>query len=398
VVRRKDGPRVRSLAELKGERSQRLGAEAGSVADYNLRRRGYLRRLFPNQLAVLKALSDGEIDFAYLWANAGWTLHVSPDFDAKLAIDRSVEPEDRWPIAIAMRQGDDPLKSQVDAALGALVADGTVARALTKYHLDLVQPNPARSTRRGREPDMSKVQRSRHPYDALARIRSAGELVVGLDQNNLPFSTAHPMPGGLDYEIAGLLAEQLGVSLRVYWAYSAHDSYPSKLAAKQLCDVILGVMPDDRFAQRVLFSRPYAVARYQLVVKSGAGPLSAEAPLAVEEGIAVRGLAGHPVRTYPSTEAVLEAVATGHEPAGYVVSTRGPWLAHQLWPDKLEFRSPPESGDAFPITAAVRKADRELKQAIDRAWDELERSGRLVQVFARWQIPYESVTAAGKGR
>ena len=42
-------------------------------------------------------------------------------------------------------------------------------------------------------------------------------------------------------------AEELGVSLRVYWAYSAHDSYPSKLAAKQLCDVILGVMPDDRF-------------------------------------------------------------------------------------------------------------------------------------------------------
>jgi ABC-type amino acid transport substrate-binding protein len=279
-----------------------------------------------------------------------------------------------------------------------LVADGTVARALTKYHLDLGQPDPARPTRRGHEPDMSKIQRSKHPYDALARIRSAGELVVGLDQNNLPFSTAHPSPGGLDYEIAGLLAEQLGVSLRVYWAYSAHDSYPSKLAAKQLCDVILGVIPDDRFAQRVLFSRPYAVARYQFVVKAGAGPLPAEAPLSVEEGVAVRGLAGHSVRTYPSTEAVLEAVATGHEPAGYVVSTRGPWLAHQRWPDKLEFRSPPQSTDFFPITAAVRKADRDLKEAIDRAWDELERSGRLSHVFARWHIPYQSVAAAGKGK
>ena len=176
-----------------------------------------------------------------------------------------------------MRQGDDELKRHVDAALDALIADGTVARALARYHVPY-QPLSGSSrdaqanadgtiqhavADRGREPEMRKIQTSKHPYAGLARIRSAGELVVGLDQNNLPFSTAHPEPAGLDYEIAGLLAEQLGVSLRVYWAYSAHDSYPSKLAAKQLCDVILGVMPDDRFAQRVLYSRPYYVARYQ---------------------------------------------------------------------------------------------------------------------------------------
>ncbi len=79
---------------------------------------------------------------------------------------------------------------------------------------------------------------------------------MALDQNNLPFSTAHPKPLGLDYEIAGLLAQQLGLPLRVYWALSTHDSYPSKLSAKRLCDVILGIMPDDRFGERVIYSRP----------------------------------------------------------------------------------------------------------------------------------------------
>jgi ABC-type amino acid transport substrate-binding protein len=112
----------------------------------------------------------------------------------------------------------------------------------------------------------------------------------------------------------------------------------------------------------------------------------------MEEGVAVHGLAGHPARPYPSTEAVLEAVATGREPAGYVISTRGPWLAHQRWPGKMEFHPLPASADAFPISAAVRKSDRALKEAIDRAWDELERSGRLEQVFARWHIPYERAT------
>lgn len=385
LVRRKDGPRARSLADLKGERSRRLGAEAGSIADYRLSRRGYLRRLHRNQAAALKALADGEIDFAYLWANVGWALHASPDLTAKLEIVPGIEPEDRWKIAVALRRGDDELKRRVDEALGSLLADGTVARALARYHL----PDPDRT---GRSPDFRKVQTSRHPYDALARIRSAGELVVGLDQNNPPFSSAHPVPAGLDYEIAGLLAEQLGVSLRVYWAVAAHDSYPSKLTTRRLSDVILGVMPDDRFADRVLYSKPYQVARYRVVVRRGDGRPADSVPMAVERGVAVRGLRGRATHEYASTEAVLEAVTTGRERAGYAIATRGAWLAHERWPGRLEFL--PATGaeatvDAFPIVAAVRKSDGELRDAIDRAWDELDRSGRLAEAFARWHIPHE---------
>jgi polar amino acid transport system substrate-binding protein len=242
---------------------------------------------------------------------------------------------------------------------------------------------------------MGKVQTSGRPYYGLARVRSAGALVVGLDQNNLPFSTAHPTPAGLDYEVAGLLAEKLGVSLRVYWAYSAHDSYPSKLASKQLCDVILGVMPDDRFGERVLFSRPYYSATYRLVTRTGEAIDPGRGVVAVEEGVAIRGLKDRAVRPYPSTDSVLEAVATGRVDAGYVISTRGPWLAHKNWPGKLAFGPAPGPVDRFPISAAVRKSDRDLKDAIDRALDELDGSGELARVFARWGIPYEPATARG---
>ena len=156
-------------------------------------------------------------------------------------------------------------------------------------------------------------------------------------------------------------------------------------------------MPDDRFAQRVLYSRPYHVARYRVVVRSGEGRPSASAPMAVEQGVAVRGLEGRSIHPYPSTEAVLEAVATGRERAGYVIATRGAWLAHERWPGKLEFlpAAATPRPTRFPIVAAVRKSDRELKDAIDRAWDELDRSGRLARAFARWHIPYEP---AGEAR
>ncbi|MGH7170388.1 MAG: substrate-binding periplasmic protein, partial [Gemmataceae bacterium] len=133
LVQRKNGPHVHSLADIKGAKSRRLGAEAGSVADYRLRQRGYLRRLFRNQLAVLKSLNDGDIDYAYLWANAAWTLHTSPDWALEIAAN--YVPEDRWNIAVALRQGDDELKKHVDAALEKLVKDGTVSRTLKRYHM-----------------------------------------------------------------------------------------------------------------------------------------------------------------------------------------------------------------------------------------------------------------------
>jgi polar amino acid transport system substrate-binding protein len=400
LVQRKNVPHVKSLSELKRAKSQRLGAEAGSIADYSLRQRGYLRRLYRNQLAVLKAVSDGDIDFAYLWANAGWTLHVSPDFSAELV--PNYVPEDHWNIAVAMSRGDDELKKHVDAALDSLIADGTIGRALGRYHVPYhaafpepphdAQSSTAQSVRhevakRGPEQQTQTIQTSKHAYEGLARVGSAGELVVGLDQNNLPFSTAHPQPAGLDYELAGLLAQELGVRLRVYWAYSAHESYPSKLATKGLCDVILGVMPDDRFGGRVLYSHPYYHARYQLVTRTGAGTPALDEPLAIEAGVAVRGVESRALRLFSCTEAVLDAVATGKVSGGYVVSTRGSWLAQRLWPGKLVFL--PTVGptvDCFPICAALRKGDRDLTDAIDHAWQKLDRSGRLAQILARWHI------------
>jgi ABC-type amino acid transport substrate-binding protein len=152
---------------------------------------------------------------------------------------------------------------------------------------------------------------------------------------------------------------------------------------------MLGVMADDRFGHRVLYSRPYYHAKYQVAVRSGDELPPVQEPFAVEQGVAVRGLGGRAARFYPSTAAILDGIAQGHERAGYVISTRGPWLAHERWTAKLSFLPAPESVDRFPICAAVRKSDGDLRDAIDRAWAELDRSGQLAKVFARWHVPYE---------
>jgi len=428
LVTRKGAPQAKSLEDLKGDKSRRLGAEAGSVADYELRQRGYLRRLFRTQLSVLKSLNDGGIDYAYLWANAGWTLHTSPEFEVEFAA--GYVPEDHWNIAVAMRRGDDELKRRVDKALEKLIDDKVVERALTDYHVSWFppfevapkvagtlrvpsvagesQPHDEDGTRsvpatndtiivrhappdRGLEPQMQRRERSKKRYTALERIRSAGVIVVGLDQNSLPFSAAHPEPAGLDYEIASLLAEKLHVSFSIYWGYSSHDSYPSKLATKELCDVMLGVMPDDRFGKRVSFSKPYYFSDYRFVVASGVADRSKEAPPAVERGLALRGIRERQVREYASLDKILEAVVDGKEQGGYVSAARGSWLAATRWPGKLEFvRQDADAVDRFPICAAVRKSDEDLKVALEQAFVELAESGKLAEVFARWHIPYDA--------
>lgn len=419
LVTRKDGPTAKALEELKGDKSRRIGTEAGSVADYQLRQRGYLRRLFRTQLSVLKSLNDGGIDYAYLWANVGWTLHTSPDLGVELV--PGYVPEDHWNIAVAMRKGDDELKRHVDAALQKLMDADAVSRVLTDYHVpyypvfaidknadadgdddakaktSVVVPAGAddgvirhEPTNRGPEPKMERRQRSKERYGGLQRIQSAGVLVVGLDQNSFPFSAAHPEPAGLDYEIAGLLAEKLGVTLKIYWAYSSHDSYPSKLATKELCDVMLGVMPDDRFGKRVAFSEPYYFLDYRFVVANQSAAPTGDVPIAVERGLALRGTKGRQVHELSSLAAILEAVAKGNEAAGYVSAAQGQWLAEQRWPGKLTFvRNESEKADRFPICAAVRKTDSDLTTAIDSAFEELAESGKLESVFKRWHVPYE---------
>jgi polar amino acid transport system substrate-binding protein len=420
LVARKDGPQIKSLKEIQGRASRRLGTQAGTVADYELRQRGYLRRLFGTQLAVLKAVSDGDIDYGYLWANVGWMLHHSPDLNARLI--PGYVPQDRWNFAVAMRKGDVTLKRHIDAGLQNLTQTGVVAETLGRYHVPYFEPFKSATdagseqldagfaqldagvangsdevaTRkpvdRGLEPQMQRRQRSRASYGGLEKVRARGTLVVGLDQNNLPLSSAHPKPSGLDYEIAELIAARLDVVLDIYWAYSSHDSYPSKLANKYFCDVMLGVMPDDRFSKRVIYTNPYYYAGYQLVVAAGVDSVNDETStdIAIEPGIAIRGLAGRGVKQYPDLHTILESVANGQAQAGYVIATKGQWLAAQKWPGQLQFQESRTTADRFPICAAVRRTEPDLKDTIENVLQQLHVSGQLAEVFARWNVPYDT--------
>jgi polar amino acid transport system substrate-binding protein len=149
VFVRKNGPRIKRLEELRGEQSSRLGTQAGTLADFVLKQRGYQRKLFGTQESVLKALADGQIDYAYLWSNAAWlarTPPLSPPWQGGVGVEivQPYELEDWRDMAISVRRGDERLREHLDAALAQLVKENFVEKLVSRYGLPYYPPTEAR--------------------------------------------------------------------------------------------------------------------------------------------------------------------------------------------------------------------------------------------------------------
>lgn len=130
---RKNGPRIGRLAELNEEQGRRLGTQAGTMADFALKQRGFQRKLYPSQPAVLKAVADGQLDYGYLWSNAAWLLRGPEDFPVEVV--QPYELEDWRDMAAAVRRSDDELRTHLDRALTELIQEKVVEDLMKRYGL-----------------------------------------------------------------------------------------------------------------------------------------------------------------------------------------------------------------------------------------------------------------------
>jgi hypothetical protein len=73
---------------------------------------------------------------------------------------------------------------------------------------------------------------------SLEEIHASGTLSVCLPANSLPFSSRHDTPAGFQVELAGLLAQQFGVSLQTDWVISPVQ------VLRASCDLLLDVIVD----------------------------------------------------------------------------------------------------------------------------------------------------------
>ena len=127
---RTGGPRIR-IAGLNVGQSQRLGTQAGTLADFRLKEWGFQHKRYGTQSAALKALAGGKIDYAYLWSSAAWPARPA----GKLGIEvvQPYELEDWREMAVAVRRGNAGLRQKLDGAVARLVEEGFIERLLQRY-------------------------------------------------------------------------------------------------------------------------------------------------------------------------------------------------------------------------------------------------------------------------
>lgn len=129
LVRRRDAPPLPSFEDA-GD--TRIGVEGESVVTYTLRQRGQPVHVLFDRDAVIEAVATGRARYGYLWGPVtAWSLRDRED----VVVAPEFESPDRWAFALAVPAESTALRADLDHALAALEADGTLERLITGYGL-----------------------------------------------------------------------------------------------------------------------------------------------------------------------------------------------------------------------------------------------------------------------
>jgi len=135
-------PNQSNVTSLDGLGSgQRVGVVVGSIASMKLDQRGIPTTPFVLEGDVLAALASGEVEAAAITPTAiGWYNMAHPQAHIRTIAAFADDPDLNWNLAVGMIGPDDKLRQQIDAALGEMLADGTIARIYARYGIEMRAP------------------------------------------------------------------------------------------------------------------------------------------------------------------------------------------------------------------------------------------------------------------
>jgi len=244
---------------------------------------------------------------------------------------------------------------------------------------------------------------------AAADVVSDGEaLRVCADPDNLPYSNAAEQ--GFENRIARVIADALGRPLRYEWQPLGRGFVRKTLGAGS-CDVFIGVPAG---FERVLTTRPYYRSVYVFVNRADAAHklASFDDPLLGRMAIGVQLVGddlaatppGHALSRHGAIERVVGYMAWGDGPAAARAAADlaagrldaavlwGPqagWFARRSAVPLVVTPARPPSDVPLPfdfeIAMGVRKDDRALRDALDRAI--VERHDEIVAILDAYAVP-----------
>jgi polar amino acid transport system substrate-binding protein len=119
----------------------KTGVQLGTLAEGAVFNRRFPMERYHSTEEALAGLEKNEVGAALLFGPmAAWS--IQQNHREKLKISSAFEPKAdwQWSLAIAVRQQDQELKTQLDEALGRMLADKRIAAVLAKYGVPFKSP------------------------------------------------------------------------------------------------------------------------------------------------------------------------------------------------------------------------------------------------------------------
>jgi ABC-type amino acid transport substrate-binding protein len=213
------------------------------------------------------------------------------------------------------------------------------------------------------------------------------------DPSNLPFSSQNEQDPGFEVEIARAIAQSLGAGFSVHWFPTAREVVAFRQLYDDRCDVLMGMPISERFTNdkpRLTFSAPYYLMG-QAIVSSSLGAVRSLDDLKGKViGVQAMTLSDQLVyeralirKVYLSPEETFTALARGEVDAAVMESPLAGWYVKKNPGFRASAITDPLR--ELRIGAAVRKTDRELKDALDRTIQDLQ-STKIPDILARYGV------------
>ncbi|RPI35947.1 MAG: ABC transporter permease subunit [Nitrospiraceae bacterium] len=230
--------------------------------------------------------------------------------------------------------------------------------------------------------------------NTLEKIQKRGYLLWGSDaEGGAPYIFPDPKDPskliGFEVDLADEIAKELGV--RPQQAQNAWDSLVPALMRGDSDIAMNGIEITPQREKEVLFSRPYYIYTEQLVVRrdeeviKGVGDLKGKKVGTLSGTVAqdiLMNMGGVDVKTYAGQVEPYEDLAIGRLDA---VLLDLPIAAYYAKPNpKLKYAGPPVGEGFYAI--AIRKGDEDLKKRIDEILNKLMKSGRLREIYEKWDL------------
>src|SRR5436190_2645223 len=228
----------------------------------------------------------------------------------------------------------------------------------------------------------------------LARIRAQGEVRWAGDlQGGEPYVFRDPRDPaklvGFEVDLMLALAARLGVRER--FVQNDWSNLVPSLERGDFDLIVNGLEDTDALRARILVSRPYFHFAEQLVVRRGSALRTLEALSGHRVGTLTSSLAHQVLRSHPGIEIVLYGgqeepyrdLQLGRTDAVLLDSVIA--ARYGLTKPDLELADPDVVRGTYVI--GMRKGDDDLRDAVNAGLLQLETSGELERIFARWRLP-----------